>query len=196
MLRTAVRRRSWSSRPGTPAFLHAVAQVFPKPPTRRPRVAPGQVREQVGHDAPRRALEGVDPGQLLGEEALDLRRHVHDTPFAVLRGARVEPERASVEVDVPPLQAPPVGWRPRRSARRRARAGGRSRRRLAAALPNAPRPFRPRRRPSAGPAARRAPGPGSCRCSFAYLWWRVIPSSRNGADANEMRLGQRRDGQA
>lgn len=68
-------------------------------------VAAGEVREDERDDAAELALQGVDPGELLAEEPVDLRAEVDDAPFPTLGGAKVEAQRPCVEVDVPPLQA-------------------------------------------------------------------------------------------
>ena len=51
MFRTAVRRKSCRSFPGTPAFLHAVAHAFRKSSRRSAAsLTPAEVREQVRDD--------------------------------------------------------------------------------------------------------------------------------------------------
>jgi hypothetical protein len=99
MLRTAVRRKSWRSRPAIPAFQQAVAQALRKSPRAWPRQRPAVCGKSQGDDLPALLRQPIHPLELSGEHGLELRRQVGRPRLIVLRRPGLEPELPGLEAE-------------------------------------------------------------------------------------------------
>jgi hypothetical protein len=102
--RTAVRRKSWSSRPGTPASLHTVSQRLENPRRAWPARRPFACGNRYGTMRPNLRCRASDTLYLACQQPLEFLSEVHGAPLSVLRGPGVEAQHSGFEVELAPLK--------------------------------------------------------------------------------------------
>jgi hypothetical protein len=101
--RTAVRRKSWSSRPGTPASLHTVSQRFENPRRAWPARRPLGCGKRWGTMRPSFRCRASTRSTWPVSSPFELRGKIHGAAFPVLCGPGVEAQRPGLEVKLAPL---------------------------------------------------------------------------------------------
>src|SRR5262249_17198072 len=100
------RHPSFLARRG-PRFLE-VAAAFSKqrdaPPARVRLTGAAEIGEDPGDDALNTTLELVNPCELPCDSRLEVRRHVHDAPLAILGRTRIERQCSTLEIYLSALE--------------------------------------------------------------------------------------------